>query len=208
MTFVDWADLHRWKMINKALDLPFDEPQETYSTSEHLFHDLGIPAGTKGRIVDPAPRRAPSRARTTPRAPGDRSARAAAPRSRTRSRPRTARWPSRSAAGDGRAPRPPPPPAAADGARASGRRPGPAAVARRRRSAGLVQRVLTRRQATTTTLVPIGREVPQRDRVGRATAGCSRATAACPAGAAVCSGHAVARSGCCGSRSPRRSGPG
>ena len=55
VTFVDWADLHRWKMINKALDLPFDEPQETYSTSEHLFHDLGIPAGTKGRIVDPAP---------------------------------------------------------------------------------------------------------------------------------------------------------
>ena len=26
ITFVDWADLHRWKMINKALDLPFDEP--------------------------------------------------------------------------------------------------------------------------------------------------------------------------------------
>jgi superfamily II DNA/RNA helicase len=55
ITFVDWADLHRWKMINKALELPFDEPQETYSTSEHLFHDQGIPAGTKGRVVDPAP---------------------------------------------------------------------------------------------------------------------------------------------------------
>jgi superfamily II DNA/RNA helicase len=55
ITFVDWADLHRWKMINKALDLPFDSPQETYSTSEHLFHDQGIPAGTKGRVVDPAP---------------------------------------------------------------------------------------------------------------------------------------------------------
>jgi superfamily II DNA/RNA helicase len=55
VTFVDWADLHRWKMINKALDLPFDEPQETYSTSEHLYHDLGIAPGTKGRIKDPAP---------------------------------------------------------------------------------------------------------------------------------------------------------
>ncbi len=55
ITFVDWADLHRWKMINKTLDLPFPEPQETYSTSEHLFHDQGIPAGTKGRIVPPAP---------------------------------------------------------------------------------------------------------------------------------------------------------
>src|SRR5215218_8802708 len=55
VTFVDWADLARWKMINKALDLPFENPQETYSTSEHLYHDLGIAPGTKGRIVDPAP---------------------------------------------------------------------------------------------------------------------------------------------------------
>ncbi|CAN5348535.1 hypothetical protein BH11ACT8_BH11ACT8_19120 [soil metagenome] len=55
ITFVDWADLHRWKMINKTLDLPFDEPQETYSTSEHLYHDQGIPLGTKGRVVDAAP---------------------------------------------------------------------------------------------------------------------------------------------------------
>ena len=55
ITLVDWADLHRWKLINKALDLPFEEPLETYSTSEHLFHDQGIAPGTKGRIVDPAP---------------------------------------------------------------------------------------------------------------------------------------------------------
>jgi superfamily II DNA/RNA helicase len=57
VTFVDWADLHRWKMINKALDLPFDEPQETYSTSPHLYHDLGIPADAKGRLVPPRPER-------------------------------------------------------------------------------------------------------------------------------------------------------
>jgi superfamily II DNA/RNA helicase len=55
ITFVDWADLHRWKMINKALDLPFEDPQETYSTSEHLFHDQGIAPGTKGRLVDAPP---------------------------------------------------------------------------------------------------------------------------------------------------------
>ena len=55
ITFVDWPDIARWKMINKTLDLPFDEPQETYSTSEHLYHDQGIAPGTKGRIVDPAP---------------------------------------------------------------------------------------------------------------------------------------------------------
>jgi superfamily II DNA/RNA helicase len=51
VTFVDWADLHRWKMINKALDLPFDEPAETYSSSEHFLHDMGIAPGTKGRLV-------------------------------------------------------------------------------------------------------------------------------------------------------------
>jgi superfamily II DNA/RNA helicase len=55
ITFVDWADIHRWKMINKILELPFEDPQETYSTSEHLYHDQGIPPGTKGRIVDAAP---------------------------------------------------------------------------------------------------------------------------------------------------------
>ncbi|MET3962529.1 superfamily II DNA/RNA helicase [Marmoricola sp. OAE513] len=51
VTLVDWADLHRWKMINKALDLPFDEPAETYSSSEHFFHDMGIAPGTKGRVI-------------------------------------------------------------------------------------------------------------------------------------------------------------
>ncbi|GAB3662379.1 DEAD/DEAH box helicase [Nocardioides korecus] len=51
ITFVDWADQHRWKMINKALDLPFDEPLETYSSSEHFLHDQGIPQGIKGRVI-------------------------------------------------------------------------------------------------------------------------------------------------------------
>ncbi|WP_372729691.1 DEAD/DEAH box helicase [Nocardioides sp.] len=99
VTFVDWADLHRWKMINKALDLPFDEPQETYSTSEHLYHDLGIPPGTKGRIVDPAPQppKAPrndrSGGRSGERSGGDRSGRDGGgerqPRNRNRSRTRS-----------------------------------------------------------------------------------------------------------------------
>ena len=56
VTFVDWADVTRWKVINKALDLPFEEPQETYSTSEHLYTDLGIAPGTKGRIAEPPAR--------------------------------------------------------------------------------------------------------------------------------------------------------
>jgi superfamily II DNA/RNA helicase len=51
ITFVDWPDRTRWKVINNTLDLPFPEPQETYSTSAHLYHDLGIEPGTTGRIV-------------------------------------------------------------------------------------------------------------------------------------------------------------
>ncbi|KPC67218.1 DEAD/DEAH box helicase [Streptomyces chattanoogensis] len=48
VTLVDWDDIPRWKLINKALDLKFDEPEETYSTSPHLFEQLNIPEGTKG----------------------------------------------------------------------------------------------------------------------------------------------------------------
>ncbi|MFJ8308646.1 MULTISPECIES: DEAD/DEAH box helicase [unclassified Streptomyces] len=48
ITLVDWDDIPRWQLINKALDLKFPDPAETYSTSEHLFADLRIPAGTKG----------------------------------------------------------------------------------------------------------------------------------------------------------------
>ncbi|MGW2212233.1 DEAD/DEAH box helicase, partial [Streptomyces sp. NPDC001781] len=48
VTFVDWDDIPRWQLINKALELDFNEPVETYSTSPHLFSDLDIPAGTKG----------------------------------------------------------------------------------------------------------------------------------------------------------------
>ncbi|WP_413777734.1 MULTISPECIES: DEAD/DEAH box helicase [unclassified Streptomyces] len=48
VTLVDWDDIPRWQLINKALDLGFPDPPETYSTSPHLFEELGIPAGTKG----------------------------------------------------------------------------------------------------------------------------------------------------------------
>ena len=50
VTFVDWDDLHRWAMINKVLDLGMPEPQETYSSSPHLYSDLDIPEGSKGRL--------------------------------------------------------------------------------------------------------------------------------------------------------------
>ncbi|MFF7210065.1 DEAD/DEAH box helicase [Streptomyces sp. NPDC008238] len=48
ITLVDWDDIPRWQLINKALDLPFNAPEETYSTSAHLYELLGIPEGTKG----------------------------------------------------------------------------------------------------------------------------------------------------------------
>ena len=58
VTLVDWEDVARWKMINRILDLPYDEPVETYSSSEHLYHDLGIPPGTTGRLPQAARTRA------------------------------------------------------------------------------------------------------------------------------------------------------
>ena len=50
VTFVDWDDMPKWGLINKALDLPIPDPQETYSSSPHLFADLDIPQGTKGTL--------------------------------------------------------------------------------------------------------------------------------------------------------------
>jgi len=50
VTFVDWDDIPRWGMIDKSLDLGFPEPIETYSSSPHLYSDLNIPEGTKGRL--------------------------------------------------------------------------------------------------------------------------------------------------------------
>jgi superfamily II DNA/RNA helicase len=50
ITFVDWEDGYRWGMINKALDLPFPEPEETYSTSDYLYDELEIPKTATGRL--------------------------------------------------------------------------------------------------------------------------------------------------------------
>src|SRR5215467_11018125 len=50
VTFVDWSDVQRWKIINESLGLGLDDPPETYSTSGHLFTALGIPAGAGSRL--------------------------------------------------------------------------------------------------------------------------------------------------------------
>jgi superfamily II DNA/RNA helicase len=50
VTFVDWADLQRWKLINDLLGLAFPDPAETYSTSEHLYSELSIPPDATGKL--------------------------------------------------------------------------------------------------------------------------------------------------------------
>src|SRR5690242_6171541 len=50
VTFVDWRDMHRWKLIDAALGLDMAEPVETYSTSEHLFTELDIPREATGTL--------------------------------------------------------------------------------------------------------------------------------------------------------------
>ncbi|WP_164984062.1 DEAD/DEAH box helicase, partial [Cellulomonas endophytica] len=50
VTFVDWDDLPRWGLIDKALGLGIPEPVETYSSSPHLYAELDIPEGVKGRL--------------------------------------------------------------------------------------------------------------------------------------------------------------
>jgi superfamily II DNA/RNA helicase len=50
VTFADWDDVPRWQLINKTLDLPFTDPPETYSTSEHLYTDLDIPTSATGTL--------------------------------------------------------------------------------------------------------------------------------------------------------------
>tara|TARA_R110000868_G_scaffold411582_1_gene705550 strand:+ start:42066 stop:43487 length:1422 start_codon:yes stop_codon:yes gene_type:complete len=77
VTFVDWDDLHKWALINRALDFGQPEPTETYSSSPHLFSDLNIPEGSKGRLK-PSPA-APHREKPPASREGGRS------RQRTRS---------------------------------------------------------------------------------------------------------------------------
>ena len=55
VTFVDWDDMPRWGLINKTLDLGIPDPQETYSSSDHLFTELDIPQTATGRLPKAAP---------------------------------------------------------------------------------------------------------------------------------------------------------
>ncbi len=80
ITLVDWDELHRWELIDKALGLGMPEPVETYSSSDHLHDDLDIPTEVSGRIgrpkrTDNEERRTVEREPREPRAPRTRQRR-------------------------------------------------------------------------------------------------------------------------------------
>lgn len=50
ITLVDWQDINRWQMINRALGLPFNDPIETYSSSDHVYTGLNIPKTITGKL--------------------------------------------------------------------------------------------------------------------------------------------------------------
>jgi superfamily II DNA/RNA helicase len=81
VTLVDWDELARWEMIDKALGLGCPAPAETYSSSPHIYAELDIPTDAKGTVGEP-------RKTQTKRAPADNSAERPA-RNRTRNRRRT-----------------------------------------------------------------------------------------------------------------------
>ncbi|MGW9480689.1 DEAD/DEAH box helicase [Saccharomonospora azurea] len=96
ITLVDWDEIPRWKLISDELGLDMPEPVETYSTSAHLFTDLGIPETATGRLPLSKRTRAGLAAedeedfggkRRRTRSRGE--SRADAPRKRTRQRRRT-----------------------------------------------------------------------------------------------------------------------
>jgi superfamily II DNA/RNA helicase len=50
VTFVDWEDMPRWRLIDKSLGLDRPEPPETYHTSPYLYTDLDIRTDTTATL--------------------------------------------------------------------------------------------------------------------------------------------------------------
>jgi superfamily II DNA/RNA helicase len=86
VTLVDWDELPRWTMIDKALGLNNPDPVETYSSSAHLFEELKIPADATGSIAAPRKPRTRTDEERTERV--ERTERPARTRNRTRQRTR------------------------------------------------------------------------------------------------------------------------
>jgi superfamily II DNA/RNA helicase len=91
VTFVDWDELARWKMIDTALTLGLGDPEETYSSSEHLYKMLNIPAGSNGRMVkakpvSEAPRKEPAKSPSSKEKPAKEKSEDRTARVRTRTK--------------------------------------------------------------------------------------------------------------------------
>lgn len=86
VTLVDWDELARWTLIDKALGLDTPDPAETYSSSPHLYEELHIPSDATGTVGTPqkvSSKRPERKERSDSDGEDDK------PRTRTRSRRRT-----------------------------------------------------------------------------------------------------------------------
>lgn len=88
VTLVDWDELARWEMIDKALGLECPDPAETYSSSPHIYEELNIPAGTTGNVGTPQ-KVSSKRPERKERSESDAASAGDKPRGRTRERRRT-----------------------------------------------------------------------------------------------------------------------
>ena len=86
VTLVDWDELPRWTMIDKALGLDTPDPAETYSNSPHLYDEMKIPADATGKIGPAKAARGPRKESRRSSADGDNTS---AGRSSNRNRRRT-----------------------------------------------------------------------------------------------------------------------
>ncbi len=87
VTFVDWDDMPRWRIIDKTLGLDMPEPPETYHTSPHLYTDLHISTEVTGTLPTAERTRAGLAAEVEEDLGGGRSRRGGEPRgSRRRGR--------------------------------------------------------------------------------------------------------------------------
>ncbi|WP_369830569.1 DEAD/DEAH box helicase [Mycobacterium sp. 1245111.1] len=88
VTLVDWDELPRWTLIDKALGLNCPDPAETYSNSPHVYVELDIPTDVSGSVG--APKKSPvKRAASTGGRNSSDAGESAPPRNSNRQRRRT-----------------------------------------------------------------------------------------------------------------------
>ena len=83
ITLIDWDEIARWQMIDKALGLGHPDPAETYSSSPHLYEELDIPTDTTGTV---GPAKQAKQAKRPARDSAEKPARARPKGSRRRTR--------------------------------------------------------------------------------------------------------------------------